>query len=110
MTPSTSLTLGGFLQGLQAQTMGLIATIILILVARWVILSFVSKTQSVGGASAEDTGPVRSFVNWGAGIVLVLTLVGFGWSAANYATNVIPHTDLDKSGVYQDMNSNIQKR
>jgi len=48
-------------------------------------------------------------VNWAAGVLFVLALIGFGLNAMTYGTNAIPHTDLDKSSIYHDMDSNIKR-
>ncbi|OGC87478.1 hypothetical protein A3B33_02405 [Candidatus Adlerbacteria bacterium RIFCSPLOWO2_01_FULL_54_16] len=109
MTPSTSLTLEGFLRGLQAQSMWLIGSIVFILVALWLIRSIIAKSVE-NGMSAKDAQTTRGFVNWAAGLITVLVLIGFAFNAANYATNLIPRSGLDKSSIYQDMDSNIQKR
>ena len=104
MTSPTSLTMDGFIRGLQAELMVLVAIILGIIVVRGIILSVMRKTQSVGVTSS-----VPRFVNWGTGIAFVLVLIGFGWNAATYGTNAIPHSDLDKSSIYQQMDSNIKR-
>lgn len=108
MTPSTSLTLGGFLQGLQADLMGLIAALVIISVVIGVIHYFIRNAAK----DSSDKELANDFLKWVDRIgllVIVLTVIGFGIHAAVYATNSIPRSDLDKSGVYEQMDSNIKK-
>ena len=105
MTLSTSSTLGGFLQGMQANAMALTGTLVFLLVVFLIIRSFIARFVDQGEADSMRRG-----INWAAGVIAIVAVVGFGINGANYATNAIPRTDLDKSSVYDQMNSNIQKR
>jgi len=107
MTPSTTLTLEGFLRGLQAEIAALIGAVILILIvlllARWLI------NQRAANRDVFDATSARSLANKIAGIVFLLVLVGFAVNAATYASNVVPRSDLDGSSIYRDMDSNIKR-
>jgi heme A synthase len=106
MTPSTDASFGGFLQGMQANMMSLIGTIIFILVV-WLLVRFIISKMT---DNEDDAASAKRFVNWTAAIVGLLGIVGFSMNAMTFATNQIPHSDLDKSPVYDEMNSNIKKQ
>ena len=105
MIPSTSLSLMGFFQGLQGELYTIIYTIISILVIRWIALIVVKKIQF---DSEEELTTSRNFINLFSGIILLISVVGFIVNATIFTTNVIPHSDLDKTSVYEQMNSNIK--
>ncbi|MDO8706109.1 MAG: hypothetical protein Q7J84_14295 [Sulfuricaulis sp.] len=107
MTPSTSLTLGGFLQGLQGNMMGLISSLFAVLIILLIVHWFISK--SLGEQNIEQGNAARSWVNGIAAVVALVVIAGFCISAATYATNVIPRTGLDRSLINQDMNTNIKR-
>ena len=109
MTPSVSLTVEGWIRGLQAEMLAIIGVVLGIIVVRWVILSLMLKVRPVGNAPGEGRNRIRGLVNWGAGIAFVLALAGFGWNAAIFGTNAIPRSDIDKSSVYQQMDFNIKR-
>lgn len=109
MTPSTSLTLGGFLQGLQANMMGLIGSLIAILVVLLIVRWFVSKLLGEQSIEQGDANSARSWANGVAGVVALVVVAGFCINAATYATNVIPRSELDRSSINRDMDANIKR-
>jgi len=109
MTPSTSLTLGGFLQGLHSNLLGLIGSLIAVLIILLIVRWFISKLLGEQSIEQSDANSIRSWTNSIAGVVALVVIAGFCISAANYATNVIPRTGLDRSSVNQDMNANIKR-
>ncbi len=109
MTPSTSLTLQGFLQGLQGNMMWLIGSIITIVVVLLVVRWFINKMAKDGGMDDSDATTVRSWVNGVAGIVALVVITGFCVNAASYATNAIPRSELDRSSINRDMGANIKR-
>jgi hypothetical protein len=104
MTPSISLAPRGFLQGLQAEVMWLIAAIIavviLLLLVRWCIGKLADTQQKARSA--------RRVANGVASVVALLVLVAFCLNAATYATNAIPRSGLDRSSIDEQMNFNIK--
>jgi hypothetical protein len=110
MTFSTSLSFGGFLQGLQADLMSLIGSLICICLL-WFIVRWVVRTSVADASKTETAQALQALqsVNKVMKFIILLTVLGFGVHAATFATNAIPHTDLDKSSVYDQMNSNIKK-
>ena len=107
MTLSTSLTLGGFLQGPQGEWMALIGALVFVLVVWIVIHRTISQFNTK--EMVEDVATARRWTNRIAGIVVLLLLVGFVVNAATYATNAVPHSDLDKTSIYEQMHSNTQQ-
>ncbi len=110
MTPSTSLTLQGFLQGLHANAMGLVVSIITIMVILFVVRWFINKVAKSNDMDDSEVASARSWANSIAGAVTCIALIVFAINAATYTTNVIPRTGLDRSSINQDMDANIQKR
>jgi heme A synthase len=106
MTPSTDASFGGFLQGMQANMMSIVGTIIFILMV-WLLARFIISKMT---DNEDDATSAKRFINWSAAIVVLLSFVGFSMNAMTFATNQIPHSDLDKSPVYNEMNSNIEKQ
>lgn len=109
MTPSTSATLEGFLQGLYAQTLSiaivgaLLASALIFL--RWVIGKMVtSKSINDGDALVAYRCLHLTVLSVG-----IFALISFLVSAANYATNLIPHSTLDSSAINADIESNIKR-
>ena len=109
MTFSSTLTLGGFLRGLQREMVGLIGSIILIIIILLIVRWFISKLLTSHDIENDEAVSGRKWAGSIAAVLICLVLVGFAINAATYATNMIPHSDIDKSGVYTQMNSNIQK-
>ncbi|OGG76867.1 hypothetical protein A3B35_00225 [Candidatus Kaiserbacteria bacterium RIFCSPLOWO2_01_FULL_54_24] len=109
MTPSTSLTLGGFVQGLQANMMGLIGSLVAVLIILLIVRWFISKSLGEQGIEQGDANSTRRWANSIALIITIVVVVGFSWNAANYATNVIPRTGLDRSSINQDMDANVKR-
>jgi branched-subunit amino acid permease len=103
---STSPTLGGYVQGMQAQMMSLIGALIFIAIVWWLVRLVVYKTAE----NEADAVTVSGYVSKIAWTVILLTFAGFSFNALTFATNQIPHSDLDKSSVYEDMNANIKKQ
>lgn len=108
MTPSTALTLQGFLQGLQSNMMGLVGSLVAILVILFVSRWLIGRAHA-NGMNDNDARSVRGFANKVAALAAVLVLVGFAVSAASYGTNAIPHSTLDRSTINDDMNANIKR-
>lgn len=108
MTPSTSLTLQGFLQGLQGNMMGLIGSLITILIVLLIVRWFISKLLGEQSIEQSDATSARGWVNGIAGVLAFVVIAGFCISAATYATNAIPRSTLDASSIYRDMDNNIK--
>ncbi|OGC59706.1 hypothetical protein A3A70_00120 [candidate division WWE3 bacterium RIFCSPLOWO2_01_FULL_42_11] len=90
--------LEGFFRALQADVVSLIGFLFFILLA-YIIVRV---------AIVQGDVEFQRVVNWGAGILVLLVLLIFGSSAANYAaSNRIPRNDVDGSGVYDQMNSHL---
>lgn len=109
MTPSTSLTLGGFIQGLQGNMMGLIGSLVAILIVLFVVRWLISKSLGEQGIEQGEASSFRTWANGIAGVVAVVVVAGFCINAANYATNVIPRTGLDRSSINQGMDANVKR-
>lgn len=109
MTPSTSLTLQGFLQGLHGNMMWLIGSIIAIVVVLLVVRWFINKVAKGGDMNDSEAATARSWVNGIAGVVALLVIAGFCINAATYATNTIPRSELDRSSINRDMDVNIKR-
>ena len=109
MTPSTGLTLQGFLQGLHANMAGLVASIVAILVVLLVVRWFINKMANSSEMGDSEVATARGWANGIAGVLACIVLVGFAVNAASYATNVIPRTGLDRSSINQDMDANIKR-
>lgn len=105
MTPSTSSTFGGFLQGMQAQTMGIIGTVFGIFVL-WLIVRWFANRLAENQEEAREVG---GFANKGALALGVVAVLFFGYNALMFTTNVIPHSTLDRSSINLQMDSNIKK-
>lgn len=105
MTPSTSLTLQGFLQGLHGSMFGLIGSLVAIVV----ILLFTHWVISKSADSGSEVATARSWANRIFGVIALLVILGFGVNAATYATNIIPRSTLDRSSIYEDMNENVER-
>ncbi|HEY4501693.1 MAG TPA: hypothetical protein VJJ20_01325 [Candidatus Paceibacterota bacterium] len=109
MTPSTTLTLGGFIQGLQSNMVGLIGSIVVILIVLLIVRWFISKSLREQNIEQTEANSARSWANSIAGIVALVVIAGFCINAATYATNVIPRTGLDRSSINHDMDVNIKR-
>jgi len=104
MTPSTSLTLEGFLRGLHASSVGLISTIVVITVTWLFVRCLIGKNEAVW--QTKEIATSKIWCNRIAGGMILLTLISFALSAANYAVNMIPRAGLDGSSIYQQMDAN----
>ena len=109
MTPSTSLTLQGFLQGLHGNMMWLVGSIITIVVVLMIVRWFISKSLKEQNIEQSDAASARSWANSIAGVVTLVVIVGFAFNAATYATNAIPRSELDRTSINRGMDANIKR-
>jgi hypothetical protein len=109
MTPTTQFAAEGLFRQLQPAILSLIGIIVGILVLLWIIRSFVRRTRTIG-VPADGAPPVQSFLNWGAGILITVAVFGFVWHLlAVLAVNRMPRAELDRSTIYEQMDSNIKR-
>lgn len=109
VTPSTSLTLQGFLQGLHGNMMWLIGSIIAIVVVLLIVRWLINKMTKDGEMNESEAATARNWANGIASVVTLVVIAGFAINAATYATNMIPRTGLDRSSINQDMDANIKR-
>ena len=101
MTPSSSWTIEGFLRGLHAELMAFAIVMFVLLVVLLIL-------RRVMSASGENVSATYRHANKIVGFIAIIIVAGFVINAAIFATNVTPHSELDETNIYQQMNSNIK--
>ncbi|PCI28480.1 hypothetical protein COB52_03615 [Candidatus Kaiserbacteria bacterium] len=109
MTPTTELTLEGFLRGLQSNITSLVGTFVFVLVMLFIVKWFIKKLLETEGLTPKEAVTARLWANSSFFLVIVLVLIGFSMNAVTYATNTIPRVGLDGSSIYEDMDANIEE-
>jgi hypothetical protein len=111
MTPTTDFAALGLLQQLQPSIMALVGTLLFILVAVWFARSLTAKAQAAGNVTAEEATATRGTVRTVAWYVVAFVLIAFTWhSVTTVVINRTPHTELDGSAVYDQMQKNTQPK
>jgi len=101
--------LEGLLRSMQGDVMGLIGFIIFILLVLWFARFLIGKTKGEIGMTDEQAVSAKRTVRTVAGAIIILGLGGFAWHAVSVtAANRIPRSDVNKAGVYDQMNNVAQ--
>ena len=103
MTPTTSLSMEGFLRGMQGNIGALIGSMIAIAVVLLIVRWFMARSLE-----SDELPTARRWANRFAGLVAIVAIIGFVVNAAWFTTNIISRSSLDRSSVNEQMNSNIQ--
>lgn len=100
----------GLMRALQPQAFALVGIIVAILVTLF-------RVKALGRALMMEDTTVGEFSSWKrvanqvAGLVIVIVLVGFIFQAATQTFSLrVPRSDVDGSGVYQQMENVAQPR
>ena len=111
MTPTTDFAAQGLLQQLQPSIMTLFGALLTIAVVVWLIRRSFAKAQAEGGITKEEAVSIRRNTNWGVSTLVILILIVFAWhTVTTVAINRMPHSELDGSAVYDQMQKNIQPK
>jgi hypothetical protein len=95
----------GLVRSLQAEIMGLIGALLLILVIWLVVRSAVGR-----GASGVARTRLRGWADRGASLLALVVLAGMLWHVVTVATaNRLPRRDVDGSPVYERMDAITKK-
>jgi cell division protein FtsX len=110
MTPTTQgFAWEGFFRALQGDIMSLVGGLLFVLAAWLMVRWLIGKARRDDLDTAHGRLPLTT-ANRVALIVAAVIVGGFVWRAISVTSvNRMPRADLDKSGVYQQMDSNIQK-
>jgi len=111
MTPTTQgFAWEGFFRALQGDFRSLVGWLLSVLAAWLVIRWLIGKARQNGWNTGRDEQFPRTAANRVALIVTCVVAAGFVWRAVSVTSvNRMPRADLDKTGVYQQMDTNIQK-
>jgi hypothetical protein len=107
---STSGSVEGFLRVIQGDLTGVLGLILFIIVAALLVRWLLGLGQGEDGLSAKDVQDARRLTRSLALWIVLFALIGFSWRMVVLASvNYMPHADIDKSSVYEQMNSNIKR-
>ena len=95
----------GLVGSLQAEIMGLVGALLLILVI-WLVVQSVIGRSATGAAQAR----LRASTNCGASVLALLIVGGMLWHVITVATvNRLPRQDVDGSPIYERMDAVTKK-
>lgn len=85
----------------QVQIFGFVGTVVVVLIIEGLVRYFMKFADG----EKEEKAIVKTWIGCVRNIVIVLALIGFGWSAISMATqNQIPRKVLDRSGLQDQIN------
>lgn len=99
----------GFLRAMQGEIMALVGFIIFLLFIGWIVAWLTKRAVEERKSTSEE---MQEILKWRGKIIkllIIISLLIFGWQAVTFiAANRIPRADVDKSSVYDQMDSNIK--
>jgi len=96
----------GFFRTMQPEIITLVVVIALIFIAALFMNALFDSQKNCG----EDVETPRIFFNVFMSIIAIFVLVCFGLSAfSSFSKNRMPRQDVDRTGIYQQMDSNLKK-
>ena len=99
----------GFARALQGDAMLLLGGLVLLVVVSLLINRAFNLSAERQGVTADKVKEMRWWKRKIITVLIVLAIVSFGWRITTFAlANRIPRADVDKSGVYEKMDSNIK--
>lgn len=96
----------GLIRALQGEIVIFLAFVFLSFIVAKIIKFVINKSLEAGDIEDEQAKKGREWVSKGFIIILLLVTLVLGWRFANYMlANRVPRADVDKSSVYEKMDS-----